>query len=64
MTKEWVPYSEYHDIEPVSCERCGAPNLHWLTDWKGKPVLCEDLGNLHECPPSDADEFEIVETPK
>ena len=61
MTKEWVPWSEYHDIEPVSCSRCGAPDLHWETNWRSEPVLLEENGLKHMCSAADADEFEIVE---
>lgn len=65
--KDWLSWNEYNETEPVTCNRCGATDLHWETGkWgpiKDKPVLCENFGNLHECPgspPADADEFEII----
>jgi hypothetical protein len=57
----WVPFNQYHDREPVTCERCGASNLYWRANWRGKPVLCEsEFDTLHECEhlPASADEFE------
>lgn len=60
-------YDEEPALEGVVCERCGAEDLEWervsgpYSKEGPKYRLIEADGAVHECPPADANEFEIVE---
>jgi hypothetical protein len=46
----------------IVCARCGADDLMWDERWLQRTfVLINPDGTDHECPASEADEFEIVE---